>query len=73
MILNGREQATFRRLMIAACMRTGLTQQQAGRRLKRSQSLLQKYERGERRIDVVEFLAITHRFVASPREREAKA
>ena len=38
---------------------SGLTQQQLARRLRKPQSYVSKYENGERRLDVVEFLEIT--------------
>jgi ribosome-binding protein aMBF1 (putative translation factor) len=38
--------------------RAGLTQKEVGRRLARPQSFVAKYERGERRLDVVEFAEI---------------
>jgi transcriptional regulator with XRE-family HTH domain len=45
-------------LLVAAREKAGLTQQQLADRLDRHQSFVAKYEGGERRIDVVEFLAI---------------
>ena len=44
--------------MIAARKKAGLTQQELAPRLSRPQSFVAKYEGGERRIDVVEFIAI---------------
>jgi transcriptional regulator with XRE-family HTH domain len=44
----------------------GLTQDKLARRLKRPQSFVAKYEGGERRIDVVEFLSITRAIGADP-------
>jgi transcriptional regulator with XRE-family HTH domain len=44
--------------MISARKRAGLTQQTLAARLSRPQSFIAKYETGERRIDVVEFIAI---------------
>lgn len=38
--------------------RAGLTQTEVARRLARPQSFVAKYERGERRLDVVEFVEI---------------
>jgi transcriptional regulator with XRE-family HTH domain len=64
--VHSREQETFRRLMIEARKGAGLTQQDVAKRLKRPQSFIAKYEGGERRIDVVEFLAITHAIGADP-------
>jgi transcriptional regulator with XRE-family HTH domain len=38
--------------------KAGLTQQQLARKLRKPQSFIAKYEGGERRIDVIEFIAI---------------
>ena len=51
-------QTAFCNLMIEARKRAGLTQQDLATRLTRPQSFVAKYEGGERRIDVVEFIAI---------------
>lgn len=45
-------------LLTAAREKAGLTQQQLADRLGKPQSFVAKYEGGERRIDVVEFLTI---------------
>jgi len=50
-------QALLRRL-VEARRTAGLTQQQVADRLKRPQSFVSKYERGERRLDVIEFLHV---------------
>jgi len=42
-------------LLIEARKGADLTQAELSRRLKRPQSFVSKYERGERRLDVVEF------------------
>lgn len=52
------EQLAFRALLIAARDRAGLTQQKLAKRLGKHQSFVAKYEGGERRIDVVEFVMI---------------
>jgi transcriptional regulator with XRE-family HTH domain len=44
--------------MIAARKNAGLTQHDVAKRLRKPQSFVAKYEGGERRIDVVEFIAI---------------
>ena len=49
----------FLTLLIEARKNAGLTQQQLADLLKRPQSYVSKYERGERRLDVIEFLSIT--------------
>lgn len=45
-------------LLVAAREKAGLTQQQLAERLNKPQSYIAKYEGGERRIDVVEFISI---------------
>ncbi len=60
------DQAAFCELMIKARKAAGLTQHGLARRLKKPQSFIAKYEGGERRIDVVEFLAITRAIGVDP-------
>jgi hypothetical protein len=48
-------QKRFRELLVAARKDADLTQAELSSRLKRPQSFVSKYERGERRLDVVEF------------------
>jgi len=48
-------QMRFRELLLAARKNAGLTQAELSSRLNRPQSFVSKYERGERRLDVVEF------------------
>lgn len=60
------EQLAFRRLIVAARKKAGLTQQELAKRLRRPQSFVAKYEGGERRIDVLEFLAIARAIGADP-------
>lgn len=64
--LRSTEHSVFRSIMIEARRKAGLTQQQLARRLHKSQSFVAKYEGGERRIDVVEFLQIVHAMKADP-------
>ena len=64
--VHSQEQAALRGLMIAARKKARLTQQEVANRLKRHQSFVAKYEGGERRLDVVEFLAITRAIGADP-------
>lgn len=52
------EYGEFLKLIIAARKEAGLTQQQLAELLKKPQSYVSKYERGERRLDVIEFLII---------------
>jgi transcriptional regulator with XRE-family HTH domain len=52
--------------MIETRKKAGLTQEQLAKRLRRPQSFVAKYEGGERRIDVVEFLAVVRAMRADP-------
>jgi transcriptional regulator with XRE-family HTH domain len=47
--------------------RAGLTQQELAHRLGKPQSFVSKYERGERRLDVPEFVAIAKAMCTSAR------
>jgi ribosome-binding protein aMBF1 (putative translation factor) len=49
---------TLRTLLIEARREAGLTQAELAAKLTRPQSFVSKYERGERRLDVVEFLEV---------------
>ena len=51
-------QAALCELMAQARKSAGLTQHELAARLSKPQSFVAKYEGGERRIDVVEFIAI---------------
>ena len=60
------ELAVFGELMVSARRKAGLTQQKLAKRLGKPQSFVAKYEGGERRIDIVEFIAITRAIGADP-------
>jgi transcriptional regulator with XRE-family HTH domain len=45
----------LRKLLVEVRKGAGLTQAELAHRLKRPQSFVSKYERGERRLDIVEF------------------
>jgi transcriptional regulator with XRE-family HTH domain len=51
-------QSAFCELMFKARKAAGLTQRELADRLHKPQSFVAKYEGGERRIDVVEFLTV---------------
>ena len=54
------------RQLAAARKNAGITQQEIASKLKKPQSFVSKYERGERRLDVIEFLAITRAIGIEP-------
>lgn len=54
-------------LLAAARRKAGVSQQTLAKRLKRPQSFIAKYEGGERRLDVLEFIAIARAIGADPR------
>lgn len=56
--LTSPEYQHLRRLLVEARERAGLTQADVAARLKRAQSFVSKYEQGERRLDVVEFVHV---------------
>jgi transcriptional regulator with XRE-family HTH domain len=56
----------LRRLLIEAREGAGLTQQALADRLSRSQSFVAKYEGGERRLDVVEFVQVARAIGTDP-------
>ena len=58
----------FRQLLIEARNAAALTQSGLARRLSRPQSFVSKFERGERRLDVVEFLDIAEAIGIDPYE-----
>jgi transcriptional regulator with XRE-family HTH domain len=64
--VHSSDQAAFCALMIAARKEAGLTQHALARRLKRPQSFVAKYEGGERRLDVIEFVAIVRAIGGDP-------
>nr|WP_045365475.1 helix-turn-helix transcriptional regulator [Methyloceanibacter caenitepidi] len=59
-------QKAFGQLLLEARKRAGLTQWEVAERLKKPQSFVAKYEGGERRIDVLEFLVIARVLDADP-------
>ncbi len=64
--LRSSEQRVFLELLRAARKGAGLTQQELAEKLRRPQSFVAKYENGERRIDVVEFVALARALDVSP-------
>ena len=56
--LRSTEHVRLTEYLVAARERAGFTQQQLADKLGKHQSFVAKYEGGERRIDVIEFLHI---------------
>lgn len=57
--ISSHEYDILRRCLIAARKEAQLTQESLAKSLQKPQSFVAKYENGERRLDVVEFLAVT--------------
>ncbi len=53
-----RQHDRLRQLLVEARKRAGLTQVTVATRLNRPQSYVSKYESGERRLDVIEFVEV---------------
>jgi len=64
--LHTPEYERFRHLLIAAREAAGLTQSEVAGRLSRPQSFVSKYEVGERRLDVVEFMHVCRALGVDP-------
>lgn len=60
--------ALFRQLLIEARQKKGLTQSQVAETLNKPQSFVSKYESGERRIDLIEFLEVAQVLGVPPYE-----
>jgi ribosome-binding protein aMBF1 (putative translation factor) len=56
----------FRELIIRARKTANLKQADLAKKLKKPQSFISKYERGERRLDIVEFLEVTKAIGINP-------
>ncbi len=56
----------FLALLVEARKTSQLTQQELSEKLGRPQSYVSKYERGERRLDVIEFLEVSMNLGADP-------
>lgn len=61
------EYERFRQMLIAARKERDLTQVDIAERLGKPQSFVSKYERGERRLDVVEFLEVARAIGVDPK------
>ena len=66
--IHSAEHLVLRELLIDARKEAGLAQHEVARRIDRPQSFVAKYEGGERRIDVVEFIAIARALGQDPKQ-----
>lgn len=64
--ISTQDYIRLRELLIEARESRGLTQQEVAAVLDRPQSFVSKYERGERRLDVIEFLQVAHALDVHP-------
>ena len=64
--LKSAEYARLIQLLVAVRHQAGVRQQALAKKLGRPQSFVAKYEGGERRLDVVEFIAIVEAMGADP-------
>lgn len=64
--LKSAEYARLISLLVAARKAADMTQQVLAEKLERPQSFVAKYENGERRIDLIEFVAIAGTLGADP-------
>jgi transcriptional regulator with XRE-family HTH domain len=64
--LKSAEYTRLIQLLVAVRHETGIRQHALARKLGRPQSFIAKYEGGERRIDVIEFIAIARALGADP-------
>lgn len=70
--MRNEPQMRFRELLVEARKKADLTQAELSSRLNRPQSFVSKYERGERRLDVLEFREVARGLRIDPIEFLAK-
>jgi transcriptional regulator with XRE-family HTH domain len=61
-----RRHGHFRKILADARRNAGLTQAALAKKLGRPQSFVSKFERGERRLDVIEFLDVARALSVDP-------
>jgi transcriptional regulator with XRE-family HTH domain len=64
--IHSPQHQRLRELLIAARKKAELTQAEVAEQLGRPQSFVAKYEGGERRLDVIEFMQVTRAVGADP-------
>ena len=69
MLKKSKENAlTFLKLILDARKKSGFTQEKLAAKLKKNQSYISKYENGDRRLDVLEFMDAMHALNVDPVE-----
>jgi transcriptional regulator with XRE-family HTH domain len=66
--LHSPEYAALCEMLVAARHKAGLTQHDIAKRLRRPQSFIAKYEGGERRLDLIEFVEVAIALESDPIE-----
>ena len=66
--LHEQSYTAFTNLLRNERKKAGMTQAKLAKKLRRPQSYVSKYERGERRLDVIEFLEIARAIKFDPNE-----
>lgn len=64
--LKSAEHARLIQMLVAARHRAGIRQQALAKKLGKPQSFIAKYEGGERRLDMIEFIAIVEALGGDP-------
>ena len=64
--IHSPQHQRLRELLIAARKKAGLTQAEVAAQLDRPQSFVAKYEGGERRLDVIEFIEVARTLGVDP-------
>jgi transcriptional regulator with XRE-family HTH domain len=66
--LHSDAYSAFRAILIAVRKDAGVTQVELAERLNRPQQFVSKYERGERRVDLIEFIAVCRALRVDPKD-----
>ncbi len=64
--IYSKKSEELQELLVKARLDAGLTQQQLAEKLGKHQSFVAKYENGERRLDLIEFLNIARELKINP-------
>ena len=64
--IHSPQHQLLRELLVAARRKAGMTQAEVALKLDRPQSFVAKYEGGERRLDVIEFISVARAIGTDP-------